>query len=354
MAPTKKNLATKEEEDKLCRLNYIGSKHQLYDFIKTSIFDFTKYTSFENKCIGDLFSGTGIISYYLRKDNANVISNDMELYSYIITSAMNHCVYNEVINEKITYLNQNIDLLKKSAFITHHYSPYENCERMFYTVDNAQIIDGIRHQIELWKSELDKNDYIFLLASLIVSADQFSNIPAVYGCYLKKFKAKALKKMTITPIHKNSNISHIQNKVLSISMDNELLKEETFDIAYFDPPYNERQYSKNYFVLNMIAQYGDYPEIRGKTGIPEDSFVSPFCQKRSVKTAFDNMIKNCNSKYIFISYSSEGLVSRDDFEELLGKYGTVKVYEKEYKRFKSFDYNDSGNLTEYIFALEKM
>jgi adenine-specific DNA-methyltransferase len=225
---------------------------------------------------------------------------------------------------------------------------------MFYTVENAEIIDGFRHQIELWKSELNKNDYTFLLASLIVSADQFSNIPAVYGCYLKNFKAKALKKMNIIPIHKNMENVHIQNKVLSLSLDSDDLKKEKFDIVYYDPPYNERQYSKNYFVLNMIAQYGDYPEIRGKTGIPVNSFVSPFCQKRSVKSAFDKMIQNSNSQYIFISYSSEGLVSKDDFVELLSKYGSVQVYEKEYKRFKSFDYNTDGNLMEYIFALEKM
>ncbi len=342
------------KEEELCRLNYIGSKHQLYDFIKASIFDFTKFSSFENKCVGDLFSGTGIISYYLRKDKAHVISNDMELYSYIIVSAMNYCIYNEVVSEKIEYLNKNIEMLKKIGFITQNYSPYNECERMFYTVENAQMIDGFRHQIELWKSELNKNDYTFLLASLIVSADQFSNIPAVYGCYLKNFKAKALKKMNIIPIHKNMENVHIQNKVLSLSLDSDDLKKEKFDIVYYDPPYNERQYSKNYFVLNMIAQYGDYPEIRGKTGIPVNSFVSPFCQKRSVKSAFDKMIQNSNAKFIFISYSSEGLVSKDDFVELLSKYGAVKVYEKEYKRFKSFDYNMDGNLMEYIFALEKM
>ncbi len=340
----------------LCRLNYIGSKHQLYDFIKSSIYDFTKYSSFQNVRIGDLFSGTGIISYYLRKDGANVISNDMELYSYIITNAMNHAVYNDTLAEKISYLNQNVDSLKMCdhRYITLHYSPYNDCERMFYTVENAQIIDGFRHQIELWKSELSNNDYIFLLASLIVSADQFSNIPAVSGCYLKTFKAKALKKMMMIPIHQNRESAHPENRVLSLSAHSEALKSHIFDIVYCDPPYNERQYSKNYFVLNMIAKYGDYPEIRGKTGIPVNSFVSPFCQKKSVKDAFQKMVEYLNARYIFISYSSDGLVSRDEMVELLSKYGAVQVYEKEYKRFKSFDYNQSGDLMEYIFALEKI
>ncbi len=339
----------------IIRLNYIGSKHQLYEFIKSSILDFTKYESFENKVIGDLFSGTGIISYYLRKDNAIVISNDTELYSNIIVNAMNNCVYNEFIQEKIDFINNNIENIKKVGFITKNYAPYEECNRMFYSVENAKIIDGIRFQIEEWKN--NQNDYNFLLASLLVSADQYSNIPAVYGCYLKKFKEKALKDFVLKPIHKNVEKANTKNKTLFVSNDSEELKKEKFDIVYCDPPYNERQYSKNYFVLNMIAMYENHPVVKGITGIPENSYISPYCQKKSVKKAFESMVENINSKYIFISYSSEGLISKDDFVGILEKYGKVDVYEKEYKRFKSFDYTNkvgvSGNLMEYIFALNK-
>ncbi len=339
----------------IVRLNYIGSKHQLYEFIKTSILDFTKYPSFENKVIGDLFSGTGIISYYLRNDKATVISNDTELYSNIIVNAMNNCVYNEFIQEKIDYINNSGNEIKKIGFITKNYAPYEDCVRMFYSIENAKMIDGIRFQIEEWKknNQITQNDYNFLLASLLVSADQYSNIPAVYGCYLKKFKDKALKSFVLKPIHKNMEKANAKNKTLFVSNESESMKSETFDIVYCDPPYNERQYSKNYFVLNMIALYENHPIVKGVTGIPENSYISPFCQKKSVKKAFEDMVENINSKYIFISYSSEGLISKSDFVKMLEKYGKVSVYEKEYKRFKSFDYNTTGNLMEYIFALEK-
>ncbi len=339
----------------IIRLNYIGSKHQLYEFIKTSILDFTKYESFENKVIGDLFSGTGIISYHLRNDKATVISNDTELYSNIIVNAMNNCIYNEFIQEKIDYINKEVENIKKIGFITKNYAPYEECNRMFYTVENAKMIDGIRFQIEEWKKSdsITQNDYNFLLASLLVSADQYSNIPAVYGCYLKKFKEKALKNFVLRPIHKNMEKANAKNKTLFVSNESESMKNEVFDIVYCDPPYNERQYSKNYFVLNMIALYENHPIVKGVTGIPENSYISPFCQKKSVKKAFEDMVQNINSKYLFISYSSEGLISKNDFVKMLEKYGKVEVYEKEYKRFKSFDYNTTGNLMEYIFALEK-
>ena len=35
------------------------------------------------------------------------------------------------------------------------------------------------------------------------------------------------------------------------------------------------------------------------------------------------------------------------------KYGDVSVVEKEYKRFKSFEYNKSASITEYLFCLKK-
>ena len=39
--------------------------------------------------------------------------------------------------------------------------------------------------------------------------------------------------------------------------------------------------------------------------------------------------------------------------EILTKYGTVSVIQREYKRFKSFEYNEDKAIQEYLFCLEK-
>lgn len=39
--------------------------------------------------------------------------------------------------------------------------------------------------------------------------------------------------------------------------------------------------------------------------------------------------------------------------EILSRYGTVSVIEREYKRFKSFEYNEDKAINEYLFCLEK-
>ncbi len=346
------NVVVVEKNETICRLNYIGSKFQLLEWITESIKQKTGYTSFENKTVGDLFAGTGVVSYHFRKLSAKVISNDAELYSSVITHAFTRSVYTEKCKQFIETIQKDNKFV--IGFITKEYSPYNGNQRKFFTVENAQRIDYIREQIELLKNKLSLDEYYFILASLILSADAVSNVPAVYGCYLKQFKAKANKNMILKPIHTNTQCN--ENKttrcdVLSMETDE-------YDIVYLDPPYNERQYSKNYFPLNCIAKTPQQlvleEPLKGKTGIPTDCFISPFCKKgKTVENAFEYLFKQLKTKWIFLSYNSESIVSKEKMIELLKKYGEVEVIERDYKRFKSFEYNNDKAIKEYLFCLKK-
>jgi adenine-specific DNA-methyltransferase len=342
------------------RLNYIGSKYLLFDWIFNHILSITKWNSLENKHIADLFSGTGFVSYYFRKNKAIVTSNDAELYSYYITHAYTCSIYTDNCHSIIKMLNDEINEQKYInfiGFITRMYSPYHNNTRMFFTLDNAKRIDYIRNRIEELKTTLNDDEYKFLLASLIFSADSISNVPAVYGCYLKKFKPKSLKNMKLIPIHTikdtkiNGSITYNKDAItLAQNLDK-------VDLVYLDPPYNERQYSKNYFPLNIIAltptEQNNLPPLKGITGIPQNCFISTFCKKNeTVKDSFDKLISSLNTEWIFISYNSESIIKKDDMINLLSKYGTVTLYQKDYKRFKSFSYNEDKSIDEYLFCLK--
>jgi adenine-specific DNA-methyltransferase len=350
---------TKKVGDKVQRLNYIGSKFQLLDWITSNIKDKTRWTSLTDKRIADLFGGTGIVSHHFRTLNASVISNDVELFSAIITKALTISIYNDKCKDIIETLNKELETGKKCGYVTKQYSPYETSERKFFTVENAQKIDYIRERIEEIRKECSEEDYAFILASLIVSADAVSNVPAVYGCYLKNFKDKATRSFQIKPIHTIIVVPDKNSKTFNLDvLSNDLIKEVEVDAVYLDPPYNERQYSKNYFPLNIIAKTPTElllePALKGKTGIPADCFISPFCSKKAdlVEGAFDKLFKELNTKWIFLSYNSESLVSKDRMIELMEKYGTVNVVECNYKRFKSFEYNNDKDIKEYLFCLE--
>lgn len=64
-------------------------------------------------------------------------------------------------------------------------------------------------------------------------------------------------------------------------------------------------------MLETIARY-DNPVIKGKTGLREYSAQkSVFYVRNKVAEAFEDLIKNANFKYIFLSYNNEGLMSFD-------------------------------------------
>jgi adenine-specific DNA-methyltransferase len=351
---------------KLQRLNYIGSKFQLLDWLTATIQEKTGWTSFTDKRVADLFAGTGVVSHHFRLAGAHVASNDAELYSAIIAHALTRSAYNETCRTLLAELQVAAATAPTTApttapagYITTNYSPYEATERKFFTVENARRIDFIRGRLEDLKPTLSHDDYQFLLASLLVSADAVSNVPAVYGCFLQKFKAKALKPLQLIPVHTHTAPA----TTLSVSSHTDVLSPTLLasieaDLVYLDPPYNERQYSKNYFPLNMIAKspadLASEPPLKGKTGIPAGCFLSPFCKKGEVEAAFDSLIKGLNkAQWVFLSYNSESLVSKEKMLELLGKYGSASVVEREYKRFKSYEYNEDKPVQEYLFCLQR-
>jgi len=356
------NLTTEVLPEKFYRLNYIGSKFQLLEWITNNIKEKTGWTSFANKIIGDLFAGTGIVSYHFRKNLARVISNDAELYSSIITHAFTRSIYTEkckkIIDEFQTELRENKHSTT-DGFITTHYSPQGSTERKFFTIENAKRIDYIRNKLEIIKDTISEDEYKFILASILLSADAVSNVPAVYGCFLKNFKTKAVKTLTLLPIHNSTLVPVVGSNTYSSDVLNaDFLSSFESDLVYLDPPYNERQYSKNYFPLNIIAKT---PEklltelpLKGKTGIPTDCFISPFCKRGdSVEKAFDLLFRELKTKWVFLSYNSESIVSKEKMLNIMKKYGTASVIERDYKRFKSFEYNKDVNIKEYLFCLNK-
>ena len=320
-------------------LNYIGSKRSLLDFL-----NHVKSENTENvNTIGDLFAGTGSVGTYFSENypEVNIISNDTEYYSYVINYANLINIYSPEIEEIITKLN---DLPGKSGLIHQTYSP--KGERLYFTEENAKKIDSIREYIEKYKN---KEFYYFLLASLIEAADKIANVSCVYGAFLKKFKKSASKPIIIKPIHKKT-VQNSKNVVLQKD-----IKEvnQTFDLVYLDPPYNSRQYSANYFVLNYIAHYNPEIKIKGKTGIFCEYFKSDYCSKVKAKETFKSLIKSLKTRYIMLSYNNEGILKPEEIKEILLKEGRVVLYEKQYKKFKAQKNVKENFVYEYCYLLDK-
>lgn len=331
-------------------MNYIGSKHKLSDFIKQSVYSVAG-NDLSEKLFCDLFAGTGIVGRNFKTEVKQIISNDIEFYSFVLNQnyIKNHQAFDfeDLINE----LNK---LNGVKGFVFEEYSENGKAQRQYFSESNGQKIDAVRQKIENWKTigKINDNQYYFLLASLLESADKVANTASVYGAFLKKIKKSAQKEIVIEPaiFVLNDNEHQVFN-----TDSNELIKKISGDILYLDPPYNARQYGANYHLLNTIAKY-DHFIPKGKTGLRSYE-KSNYCSKNSVSKSFEELIKNAQFKYTFLSYNNEGLMSEKEIQSILSKYGRYDLVTTNYQRFKA-DKEENRNhkakyTTEYLHILEK-
>lgn len=331
-------------------LNYIGSKHTLCPLL-TKIIN-NEIPELNSKTFLDMFSGTGSVAFRFQDLTKGCSANDLEFYSFVINFALIKCSYSDNLQLILDECNK---LEGVEGLIYQNYSKNDNCNRMFFTTDNAKKCDAIRVYIEQLKNNqmVNQQEYYFLLASLIVSMDKLANTSCVYGAFLKEYKKSCLKSLIVTPIHTKIDIKVDINNVYNLSAE-ELSKQDTFyDVVYMDPPYNHRQYSANYCPLNYIAFYDSKIQLNGKTGTIDGYNKSNFCSKIKVKDSFKTILDNLNCNYIFISYNNEGLLNYDELKELLIGYGELKLYKIPYKKFKAQKTITGDTVFEYLWMLNK-
>ena len=357
-------------------MNYIGSKYSLLPFLDKCISSVIGKNT-DNQVFCDLFSGTATVGRYFKKKGFRVIANDLQYYSYVLCKQYienhKHLYFNGIkdeifpknevqnrqnlndsmINSVCSYLD-NIEPIKGFVYTNFCKGDCRDGDdfRLYFSDHNGAKCDAIRIKIEEWynANKLTHNEYYFLLATLLDNIDRVANTASVYGAFLKKIKSSAQKQFTMKPVEMIYN--DMEHTVYNEDA-NQLIRKIKTDILYLDPPYNQRQYSANYHVLETIARY-DNPELKGKTGMRDYSNQkSDYCNKRKVKETFEDLIMNANAKYIFLSYNNEGLMSFKEIKEIMQKRGEYGYFSKEYNRFKADNESNTRRIktnttTEYL------
>lgn len=353
--------------------NYIGSKMKLLDFIEEKIKSYTGKDLKDIESFADIFSGTGVVAYHnLKRGCKKILTNDIQHYAYVVSSVW---TTKNVDIKKVKNLLENMNKFNKSLveddinigsedFICNNYTEAGVDKRMYLTKLNGYKIDKTRQKLDelLRLEKINKEEFNLMLKILLYAVVGVSNIASVYGAYLKNYKACSLKPFNLDVLLVDSMINNdnIEHESYNENVVNLLEKTSLMDyeVVYIDPPYvANRSYHDNYHLLETISKY-DYPKIKGKTGLRDETITkSKFCSKRDALSEFKLVLSKIKSKYIFISYSSESIVSKEQMINILEEnWSRVVCYEQVYQRFKSNkNSNDKQpkNVTEYLFCGER-
>nr|QFG74036.1 MAG: D12 class N6 adenine-specific DNA methyltransferase [Megaviridae environmental sample] len=343
-------------------MRYLGNKTDLLDFIFSSISHLVDKHNLE-KSIADGFGGTGAVTMFFNKQHYTVTSNDINNYAYNLCYCRNNISRNDVTfsNLGVSNVQEVFDMLnkcKQRGFIYENYSPNHDCnhERKYFTNENAEIIDGIRTQIEDWFAcdKITEKERIHLISMLIETTMLFSNIPGTFGAFLSNWDSRSLKKLQLdAKIHNmllcdvcdgNQTFQHdLRNIIHSINS----------DVLYLDPPYNERDYSTYYHVLETISLYNN-PELKdNKTGTKKDIHKSQWCKKATAKEELEFIVSNSKSKVIVLSYNNEGIITADEIKTIFAKYGRYHIEKQQVRRFKCNNTKNTQSVYEHLHILEK-
>jgi len=320
---------------------YIGNKSKLTNWIFSTILKET--TNF--KTFFDVFAGTATITKAAFNYYNKIITNDLLFANNVIYKAFfEKSQWNKIKIEKLLgyYNTINPEVLSDNYFS-------ENFGNKFFDYQNSKLIGYIREDIEKQKNDLTNKEYNILLATLIYNIDKIANTVGHFDAYIKKtIKYKQLELKLIETIE-------FENIEIYREDANKLVKQISADIAYIDPPYNSRQYSRFYHIYENLVMW-EKPELFGVALKPKTENNSLYCTVKAKET-FRDLIENLNVKYLAVSYnntynskshSSENKIKLEEIEKILRKKGETKVFENSHKFFNTGK-TEFENHKEFLF-----
>lgn len=369
---------------------YIGNKRKLLPLIYKAI-ENAGISPDEKISFFDVFSGSGVVSRFAKFLGFEVYANDWEYYAYVLNRGfldVNDSEIAKIFGSQAEFerLLKEINSLalpaEENQYIAKFYAPKEfdveqadyKTERLFYTRENALAIDKIRNWLEserfktkFEKSEVREKAFYLLLANLLYESATHTNTSGVFKAFHKEFggHGKDALSRIMKKIELHSPVLIDSRAAIHVFQENanELARKiKGIDIAYLDPPYNQHQYGSNYHMLNTIAKWDKIPAplelnskgvLKKKAAIREDwvNTRSDYCYKDSAEESFEDLIMHLDARFIFISYSTDGIIPFDKMREICTKRGRLSLVTNEYTTYRGGKQSNRRQNTNIEFIL---
>jgi adenine-specific DNA methylase len=253
--------------------------------------------------------------------------------------------------------------------------------RRFFSADNAATIDRALSRIRHWHREgySSLRTTCTLTAILVSAVEKVSNTQGTYHDFPRDFVDERAKrplslKLPEPTVFDGPISRHIGRAQDSLEYASYVPQHA---VLYLDPPYNFRQYTSYYFMLNLLSSYfciedldnyfSDLQFVRGQN--MSDDFTSTFCKRNLFIPSLRRLIEKSRCEYVVLSYfdgknhwgefkqNSGEVVGRellsDFFSSELFEAGSLRCIPVERLNYQSYGGHSAQIVQELLFVAKK-
>ncbi|PIE22100.1 MAG: DNA methyltransferase [Planctomycetota bacterium] len=303
-------------------IKYLGSKRSLLPAICRAFSELDGVRS-----VIDLFSGTARVGHALKQRGYQVFANDHNRYAAVLARCYVESDAERWLEEARGWLAELSQLPPAPGWFTRLYCE----EARFFHPKNGGRIEAIRERIAA--ESLPEQLEAILLTSLMEAADRVDSTVGVQMAYLKRYAARAHNDLELRLPELVSASAMGPCRAFELEA-LDAAQELQADAAYLDPPYNQHKYLGNYHIWETLARW-DRPEVYGMTRKRMDakSRRSAFNSKPRCAAALKEVLGALQVRYVLVSFSSDGFLSREQLLAMLGEHGKVEVQSHRYPRY---------------------
>ncbi|MCS7306660.1 MAG: DNA adenine methylase [Thermoguttaceae bacterium] len=353
-------------------ITYLGNKRALLGPIGCAVMEVKRRLGKRQLRVFDAFSGSGVVSRFLKAHSSWLVSNDLEDYAAVIGRCFlrNRSTVDWLaVNYWVRELNRRVDTEEfPPGFIEELYAPKDENhitreDRVFYTRRNARRLDNYRRLLEEVPPDLKD----LLLGPLLSEASIHANTAGVFKGFYKDRKTgigqfggtnqDALRRILGEIRLEAPLLSRFECEYLVLQQDANVAARQVknLDLAYLDPPYNQHPYGSNYFMLNLLVRYERPEKISPVSGIPNNWRRSGYNVRSQALPLLDDLISHLDAPFVLISFNNEGFIPPAQMRSMLARHGHVDVIQTRYNAFRgsrSFQ-NRPIHVTEQLFLLQR-
>ena len=171
-------------------LTYLGNKRALLPFLGAGVAAVKEALGKARISFFDAFSGSGIVSRFMKRHASLIIANDLERYSEVVNrcyltnrSAIDDKEFDAAFRAWIAATQAHL----APGLISNLYAPADGThirkgERAFYTRENAILLDSARRALD---AAVPARYFELLLAPLLAEASVHANTSGVFKGFYK-------------------------------------------------------------------------------------------------------------------------------------------------------------------------